>query len=98
MYERRLTATFTKTQNESRNTTSMYQMAGDKVLREELNQKADMVTHRLKELIHYMQDPSNHGSLVPCAEHIRTSVLELIKVFAVPVSIYINFYPTIGEC
>uniref|UniRef100_A0A1B0C0P3 Arf-GAP domain-containing protein n=1 Tax=Glossina palpalis gambiensis TaxID=67801 RepID=A0A1B0C0P3_9MUSC len=84
MYERRLTATFTKTQNDSRNTTSMYQMAGDKVLREELNQKADIVTHRLKELIHSMQDPGNHGTLVPCAEHIRTSVLELIKVFAVP--------------
>uniref|UniRef100_A0A1A9X3Q2 Arf-GAP domain-containing protein n=1 Tax=Glossina brevipalpis TaxID=37001 RepID=A0A1A9X3Q2_9MUSC len=84
MYERRLTTGFTKTQNESRNTTSMYQMAGDKALREDLNQKADIVTHRLKELIHSMQDASNRESLIPCAEHIRTAVLELIKVFAMP--------------
>lgn len=86
MYERRLQPNLTKTNSDTRNTTSMYQMAADKSFTEEVNQKTDIVTHRLKELIHSMQDPSNREALVPCAERIRAAVLELINVFTTPVS------------
>lgn len=86
MYERRLQPSLTKTNADTRNTTSMYQMAADKSFTEEVNQKTDIVTHRLKELIHSMQDPSKCEILVPCAERIRAAVLELINVFTTPVS------------
>ncbi|XP_059225180.1 ARF GTPase-activating protein Git [Stomoxys calcitrans] len=88
MYERRLQTNVTKTNADSRNTTSMYQMAGAensiKSFNEEVNQKADIVTHRLKELIHTMQDSNNKETLIPCAERIRAAVLELINVFTTP--------------
>ncbi|XP_065367730.1 ARF GTPase-activating protein Git [Calliphora vicina] len=84
MYERRLQPSLTKTNADTRNTTSMYQMAADKSFTEEVNQKTDIVTHRLKELIHSMQDPNNRETLVPCAERIRAAVLELINVFTTP--------------
>ncbi|KAM7343301.1 ARF GTPase-activating protein GIT1 [Cochliomyia hominivorax] len=84
MYERRLQSSITKNNADARNTTSMYQMAADKTFTEEVNQKTDIVTHRLKELIHSMQDPSNREALVPCAERIRAAVLELINVFTTP--------------
>ncbi|XP_075168495.1 ARF GTPase-activating protein GIT1 [Haematobia irritans] len=87
MYERRLQSNVNKTAADSRNTTSMYQMAGGentKSFTEEVNQKADIVTHRLKELIHSMQDPNNKETLIPCAERIRAAVLELINVFTTP--------------
>lgn len=87
MYERRLQSNVTKNNADARNTTSMYQMAADKSFTEEVNQKTDIVTHRLKELIHSMQDPNNRENLVPCAERIRAAVLELINVFTTPVSI-----------
>lgn len=78
-----------KANSDSRNTTSMYQMpAGadnNKSFTEDVNQKADIVTHRLKELIHSMQDPNNKETLIPCAERIRAAVLELINVFTTPV-------------
>lgn len=90
MYERRLQTNVTKTNADSRNTTSMYQMAAaentNKSFTEEVNQKADIVTHRLKELIHSMQDPTHKETLIPCAERIRAAVLELINVFTTPVS------------
>ena len=86
MYERRLQSNITKNNADARNTTSMYQMAADKSFTEEVNQKTDIVTHRLKELIHSMQDPNNRENLVPCAERIRAAVLELINVFTTPVS------------
>ncbi|XP_005188401.1 ARF GTPase-activating protein Git [Musca domestica] len=88
MYERRLQTNVSKASSDSRNTTSMYQMAGiesaNKSFTEEVNQKADIVTHRLKELIHTMQDPNNKETLIPCAERIRAAVLELINVFTTP--------------
>ncbi|XP_061390674.1 ARF GTPase-activating protein Git-like [Musca vetustissima] len=88
MYERRLQTNISKASADSRNTTSMYQMAGidtaNKSFTEEVNQKADIVTHRLKELIHSMQDPNNKETLIPCAERIRAAVLELINVFTTP--------------
>ncbi|XP_073813138.1 ARF GTPase-activating protein GIT1 [Musca autumnalis] len=88
MYERRLQTNVSKASADSRNTTSMYQMAGidtaNKNFTEEVNQKADIVTHRLKELIHSMQDPNNKETLIPCAERIRAAVLELINVFTTP--------------
>lgn len=92
MYERRLQSGITKANADARNTTSMYQMAADKSFTEEVNQKTDIVTHRLKELIHSMQDPNKKETLVPCAERIRAAVLELINVFTTPVSLKTNKY------
>lgn len=88
---------------EGRNTSSMYQCLANEMtlassaqqninspgrsLTEEVNRRADAVTHRLKDLIHAMQaSPVDGGRLVPCAEAIQGAVLDLIEVFTLPVS------------
>lgn len=60
-------------------------------LSEEVNRRADAVTHCLKELIHAMQgSPVERESLVPCAEGIQGAVFDLIEVFTMPVSRKVN--------
>ncbi|KAH8280566.1 hypothetical protein KR018_010269 [Drosophila ironensis] len=85
MYERRLAPTVAKGQTDVRNTTSMYQMAGDgKTFGEEVKVRSDLVTRCLKELIRAM-NPSPEDqkqSIAPHGELIRSAVTDLIALYA----------------
>lgn len=85
MYERRLVPTVAKGQTDVRNTTSMYQMAGDgKPFGEEVKVRSDLVTRCLKELIRAMQPvpEDQKQSIAPHGELIRSAVTDLIALYA----------------
>ncbi|KAM8714536.1 hypothetical protein ACLKA7_014630 [Drosophila subpalustris] len=85
MYERRLATNLAKGNNEVRNTTSMYQMAGDgKPFGEEVKLRSDLVTRCLKELIHAMHPTTEaeKQSVAPHGERIRSAVTDLIALYA----------------
>ncbi|XP_068147230.1 ARF GTPase-activating protein Git [Drosophila tropicalis] len=93
MYERRLAPIVVKGQTDVRNTTSMYQMAGDgKPFGEEVKLKSDLVTRRLKELIIAMQQgpEEQKQSIAPHGERIRSAVTDLI-------ALYTNLPPNASE-
>ncbi|EDX06521.1 GD25964 [Drosophila simulans] len=85
MYERRLVPNVAKGQTDIRNTTSMYQMAGEcKPFGEEVKVRSDLVTRRLKELIRAMQPvpEDQKQSIAPHGELIRSAVTDLIALYA----------------
>nr|NP_610599.3 G protein-coupled receptor kinase interacting ArfGAP [Drosophila melanogaster]Q95RG8.1 RecName: Full=ARF GTPase-activating protein Git; Short=ARF GAP GIT; Short=dGIT protein; AltName: Full=G protein-coupled receptor kinase interacting ArfGAP [Drosophila melanogaster]AAF58766.2 G protein-coupled receptor kinase interacting ArfGAP [Drosophila melanogaster]AAL28928.1 LD30319p [Drosophila melanogaster]AOQ14800.1 Git-PA [synthetic construct] len=85
MYERRLVPNVAKGNTDIRNTTSMYQMAGDgKPFGEEVKVRSDLVTRRLKELIRAMQPvpEDQKQSIAPHGELIRSAVTDLIALYA----------------
>ncbi|XP_064552157.1 ARF GTPase-activating protein Git [Drosophila montana] len=85
MYERRLANNLAKGNNDVRNTTSMYQMAGDgKPFGEEVKLRSDLVTRCLKELIQAMHPATeaDKQSIAPHGERIRSAVTELIALYA----------------
>ncbi|XP_017106668.2 ARF GTPase-activating protein Git [Drosophila bipectinata] len=85
MYERRLAPVVAKGQTDVRNTTSMYQMAGDgKPFGEEVKVRSDLVTRCLKELIRAMQPvpEDQKQSIAPHGELIRSAVTDLIALYA----------------
>lgn len=85
MYERRLANNLAKGNNEVRNTTSMYQMAGDgKPFGEEVKLRSDLVTRCLKELIQAMHPATEaeKQSIAPHGERIRSAVTDLIALYA----------------
>lgn len=85
MYERRLASNLAKGNNDVRNTTSMYQMAGDgKPFGEEVKIRSDLVTRRLKELIQAMHPATEaeKQSIAPHGERIRSAVTDLIALYA----------------
>lgn len=49
--------------------------------REEVDRRTEQVTKRIQELARAMQDPSHREAFVPCAERIRTAVVELTAIF-----------------
>ncbi|EDW61754.2 ARF GTPase-activating protein Git [Drosophila virilis] len=85
MYERRLANNLAKGNNDVRNTTSMYQMAGDgKTFGEEVKLRSDLVTRCLKELIQAMHPATeaDKQSIAPHGERIRSAVTDLIALYA----------------
>ncbi|XP_060660984.1 ARF GTPase-activating protein Git [Drosophila nasuta] len=85
MYERRLASNFAKGNTDVRNTTSMYQMAGDgKPFGEEVKVRSDLVTRCLKELIQAMHPTceAEKQSIAPHGERIRSAVTDLIALYA----------------
>nr|XP_016929355.1 ARF GTPase-activating protein GIT2 [Drosophila suzukii]XP_016929356.1 ARF GTPase-activating protein GIT2 [Drosophila suzukii] len=85
MYERRLVPNVAKGHTDIRNTTSMYQMAGDgKPFGEEVKVRSDLVTRCLKELIRAMQPvpEDQKQSIAPHGEFIRNAVTDLISLYA----------------
>ncbi|XP_030379511.1 ARF GTPase-activating protein GIT2 [Scaptodrosophila lebanonensis] len=85
MYERRIAPTFAKGNNDVRNTTSMYQMAGDgKPFGEEVKVRSDLATRCLKGLILAMQPgPEDQKQSVALhGERIRNAVTDLIALYA----------------
>ncbi|XP_017054124.1 ARF GTPase-activating protein Git [Drosophila ficusphila] len=85
MYERRLVPNVAKGHTDIRNTTSMYQMAGDgKPFGEEVKVRSDLVTRCLKELIRAMQPvpEDQKQSIAPHGELIRNAVTDLIALYA----------------
>ncbi|KAH8369853.1 hypothetical protein KR093_001121 [Drosophila rubida] len=85
MYERRLASNFAKGNSDVRNTTSMYQMAGDgKPFGEEVKVRSDLVTRCLKELIQAMHPATEaeKQSIAPHGERIRSAVTDLIALYA----------------
>ncbi|XP_001361748.3 ARF GTPase-activating protein GIT2 [Drosophila pseudoobscura] len=85
MYERRLAPHVAKTHTDVRNTTSMYQMAGEgKPFGEEVKLRSDLVTRCLKELILAMQPvpEDQKQSIAPHGELIRSAVTDLIALYA----------------
>ncbi|EDV56587.1 ARF GTPase-activating protein GIT2 [Drosophila erecta] len=85
MYERRLVPNVAKGHTDIRNTTSMYQMAGDgKPFGEEVKVRSDLVTRCLKELIRAMQPvpEDQKQSIAPHGELIRSAVTDLIALYA----------------
>jgi len=85
MYERRLVPNVAKGHTDIRNTTSMYQMAGDgKPFGEEVKVRSDLVTRCLKELIRAMQPvpEDQKQSIAPHGEFIRSAVTDLIALYA----------------
>ncbi|XP_017077432.1 ARF GTPase-activating protein GIT2 [Drosophila eugracilis] len=85
MYERRLVPNVSKGHTDIRNTTSMYQMAGDgKPFGEEVKVRSDLVTRCLKELIKAMQPvpEDQKQSIAPHGELIRSAVTDLIALYA----------------
>lgn len=87
MYEQRL-GLYGNRAPEFRATTSMYQMAADKSsvelmqpFSEEVKHRTDLVTKRLKEICQALQDVTDKGAFVPCAERLRIAVAELIAIF-----------------
>ncbi|XP_017133129.1 ARF GTPase-activating protein GIT2 [Drosophila elegans] len=85
MYERRLVPNVAKGHTDIRNTTSMYQMAGDgKPFGEEVKLRSDLVTRCLKELIRAMQPvpEDQKQSIAPHGELIRSAVTDLIALYA----------------
>lgn len=84
MYERRLASNLAKGNNDVRNTTSMYQMAGDgKPFGEEVKLRSDLVTRCLKDLIHAMHPATEaeKQSIAPHGERIRSAVTDLIALY-----------------
>ncbi|KAH8401082.1 hypothetical protein KR009_002885 [Drosophila setifemur] len=79
MYERRLAPNVAKGQTDVRNTTSMYQIAGEVV-----KLRSDVVTRCLKELIQAMQPvpEDQKQSIAPHGELIRSAVTDLIALYA----------------
>ncbi|XP_017959296.1 ARF GTPase-activating protein GIT2 [Drosophila navojoa] len=85
MYERRLANNLAKGNSDVRNTTSMYQMAGDgKPFGEEVKLRSDLVTRCLKELIQAMHPATEaeKQSIAPHGERIRSAVTDLIALYA----------------
>ncbi|KAH8252636.1 hypothetical protein KR032_000967 [Drosophila birchii] len=85
MYERRLAPNVAKGATDVRNTTSMYQMAGDgKPFGEEVKVRSDLVTRCLKELIRAMQPVAEDQkqSIAPHGELIHSAVTDLIALYA----------------
>ncbi|XP_039480502.1 ARF GTPase-activating protein Git [Drosophila santomea] len=85
MYERRLVPNVAKGHTDIRNTTSMYQMAGDgKPFGEEVKVRSDLVTRCLKELIRAMQPvpEDQKQSIAPHGDLIRSAVTDLIALYA----------------
>lgn len=103
MYERRAASNLAKGNNDVRNTTSMYQMAGDgKPFGEEVKVRSDKVTRRLKDLIQAMHPAteSEKQSIAPHGERIRSAVTDLIALYTNLVSATeysIVFYPADAE-
>lgn len=92
MYEQRL-GLYGNRAPEFRATTSMYQMAADKSsvelmqpFSEEVKHRTDLVTKRLKEICQALQDVTDKGAFVPCAERLRIAVAELIAIFPMQTS------------
>lgn len=101
MYERRAASNLAKGNNDVRNTTSMYQMAGDgKPFGEEVKVRSDKVTRRLKELIQAMHPATEaeKQSIAPHGERIRSAVTDLIALYTNLVSATDDFMVSSSWC
>ncbi|ALC40620.1 Git [Drosophila busckii] len=97
MYERRLANNAAKATSDMRNTTSMYQVAGNgSPFGEEVKLRSDMVTRCLKDLIKAMHPATEaeKESIAPHGERIRSAVTDLIALY---VNLPANASDTIRE-